>query len=87
MKDKMNIEITELFMAKAGRGKNSWDNCFHGTIKRSTDKDGNPIVFGKINVNDQIIQASAKDQWELGEKLDELVLFELNRDKFLSVIN
>ena len=81
----MNIEITEIFMAKAG--KTGWDKCFHGTIKRSHDNDGNPIVYGKIKVNDQIIQASAKDQWELGEKLDELVLFELNRDKFLSVIN
>jgi len=58
----MNIEITEIFMAK--EGKNGWDNCFHGTIKRSTDENGNPIVYGKIKVNDQIIQASAKDQWE-----------------------
>ena len=75
MEKRMNIEITEIFMAK--EGKNGWDNCFHGTIKRSTDADGNPIVYGKIKVNDQIIQASAKDQWELGEKLDELVLFAL----------
>ena len=72
----MNIEITEIFMAKAG--KNGWDNCFHGTIKRSTDENGNPIVYGKIKVKNQIIQASAKDQWEPGEKLDELVLFALN---------
>jgi len=74
----MNIEITEIFMAKAGKGKDSWDQCFHGTIKRSTDKNGNPIVYGKIKVNDQIIEATAKDQWELGEKLDEMVLFALN---------
>ena len=87
MEKKMNIEITEIFMAKAGKGKASWDNCFHGTIKRCRDENDNPIVYGKIKVNDQIIQASAKDQWELGEKLDELVLFELNRDKFLSIIN
>lgn len=85
MKEKMKIEITELFMAKAG--KRGWDKCFHGTIKRSTDKNDNPVVYGKIKVNDQIIQASAKNQWELGEKLDEMVLFELNRDKFLSIIN
>lgn len=76
MEKPMNIEITEIFMAKAG--KNGWDNCFHGTIKRSTDKNGNPIVYGKIKVNDQFIEASAKDQWELGEKLDEMVLFALN---------
>lgn len=76
MEKRMNIEITEIFMAKAGR--NGWDNCFHGTIKRSNDENGNPIVYGKIKVNDQIIQASAKDQWELGEKLDDLVLYALN---------
>ena len=65
-------------MAKAGKGKASWDNCFHGTIKRSTDENGDPIVFGRIKVNDQIIEATAKDQWELGEKLDEMVLVILN---------
>jgi len=76
MEKPINIEITEIFMAKAG--KNGWDNCFHGTIKRRVDKNGNPIVYGKIKVNDQIIEATAKDQWELGEKLDEMVLFALN---------
>ena len=85
MKEQMKIEITELFMAKAG--KNGWDKCFQGTIKRCRDEYGNPIVYGKINVNGRTIQASAKDQWELGEKLDQLVLFEVNRDKFLSIIN
>lgn len=76
IKTTLNIEITEIFMAKAG--KNGWDKCFYGTIKRSRDKNDNPIVYGKIKVNDQIIQASGKDQWELGEKLDELVLYALN---------
>ena len=85
MEKQLNIEITELFMAKAG--KNGWDKCFHGTIKRCRDEHGNPIVYGKIKVGERTIQASAKDQWELGEKLDEMVFFEVNRDKFLSIIN
>ena len=72
MKDKKDhLEITELFMAKAG---NDWSRCFHGTIKRLVDAKGNPFVFGKIKVNDGYIIASARDQWELGEKLDKLVL-------------
>ena len=77
MSKQLNIEITEIFMAKAG---NDWNKCFHGIIKRSRDKDGNLFVYGKIKVNDSTIEATAKDQWELGEKLDELVLFVLNKD-------
>jgi len=75
MKKKLNIELTELFMAKAG--KNGWDNCFYGTIRR-----GDGIVWGNIKVNDGFIIASAKDQWELGEKLDELVLVNLKSNQF-----
>jgi hypothetical protein len=70
MKEKMNIGIEELFMAKAG--KNGWDKCFYGIIRR-----GDGIVHGKIKIGDGYIVASAKDQWELGEKLDELVLVNL----------
>ena len=62
-------------MAKAG--KNGWDNCFHGYITRGTDEDGNPVVHAKIKMGTGYIVASAKDQQELGEKLDELVLANL----------
>lgn len=78
MKKDMKIEITEIFMAKAG--KNGWDRCFHGTIRRERDADGNPVVYGKIKVNDGYIYASAKDQWELGEKLDDMVLMILDNE-------
>lgn len=71
-----NIEITELFMAKAG--KQGWDRCFHGTITRETDRNGNPVVRGKIKVNDGYIYAQAKDQKKLGDKLDEMVLMILD---------
>lgn len=70
------IVISEIFMAKAG--KKGWDRCFHGTIRRETDADGNPIVYGKIKVNNGYIIASAKDQWELGDKLDTIVLLVLD---------
>ena len=70
MKDKTKIELTEIFMAKAG--KNGWDNCFHGTITR-----GKGIVHGRIKMGTGFIVATGKDQWELGEKLDELVLANL----------
>ncbi len=73
MKDR--FEITEIFMAKAG---NDWNRCFHGTIRRERDENGNPIVYSKIKVNDCVIYASAPDQWELGDKLDEMVLLILD---------
>ncbi len=75
---KWNVQfiITELFMAKAGR--KGWDRCFHGTIRRETDADGNPVVYGKIKVKDGFVYTQAKDQWKLGERLDEMVLMVLD---------
>jgi hypothetical protein len=73
-KDK--LEITELFMAKAG--KHSWDRCFYGTIKRETRADGNTIVYGKIKVLDGFVCAMAATQEKLGDRLDELVLMVLD---------
>ena len=70
MKKQVNIEITELFMAKAG--KTGWDNCFHGTIRR-----GDGIVWGRIEIGNGYIVANAKNQWELGDKLDEMVMANL----------
>ena len=70
-KKELIIQITELFMAKAG--KNDFTRCFHGTIKREKDENGKPVVRGKIKVNDCYIWAEAEDQWKLGEMLDEMV--------------
>jgi len=77
MSKKDNISITEIFMAKAG---NDWNRCFHGTIRREHDENGNPVVYGKIKINDCFIYASAPNQWELGTKLDQLVLLILDYD-------
>jgi len=80
MSGKTNINITEIFTAKAGKGMKGFDRCFHGTIRREVDDNDNPVVFGKIDVNDCEIYATAKDQWELGDKLDELVIMILDHD-------
>lgn len=78
MEKKLNIQITEIFMAKAG--KTGWDRCFHGTIRREKDENGNPVVMGKIKVKDGFIYAKANDQWELGEMLDDMVLMILDHN-------
>jgi len=74
------IGLTEIFMAKAGKGNKGFDRCFHGTINREIDEDNKPFVFSKIDVNDGYIIARGNDQWELGDKLDELVLLVLDHD-------
>jgi hypothetical protein len=73
----LNIQLSEIFMAKAGR--NGWDRCFHGTIKREADSEGNPIVHAKIKVKGGFIYARASDQWVLGDMLDEMVLMILDK--------
>jgi hypothetical protein len=81
--NKSKVEITEIFMAKAGIGMKGYDRCFHGTIKRESDENGNPIVRGKIlvknNVHNGYIYAMAEDQWKLGDKLDELVILVVDK--------
>ena len=79
------IQITELFMAKAGR--HGWDRCFHGTIQRLVDDEGQPYVFGKIKMKDGFISARAKDQWELGVNMDEIVLMVLDFGLHCSLVN
>lgn len=62
-------------MAKAA---NDWTRCYHGTIRRETDDDGNPICYGKIKIGDGYIITRARDQWELGDRLDAMVLMILD---------
>ena len=74
-KKKIEIKLTELFMAQADKHR-----CFYGTIKRENDALGNPVVYGKIKVNDGYIYAKAGNQDELGSKLDSLVILVLDYD-------
>ena len=81
-KDKLKIEITELFMAKV-----DWNRYFTGTIKREWDADKNPVFRSKIYVKndkyDEIIYSEATDrdknqtveqlQDQLGTQVDEML--------------
>lgn len=64
---KDRFEFTELFVAQVNK-----DVMFYGTIIRSVEPGGNPVVFGRINVCDVYISSRAVDQFGLGIKLDEL---------------
>ena len=75
-------------MAKRGKGFEA--ECFYGTIRRERDDEGNPIVYGRIKIGEGYIVANGKDQWDLGEKLDQLVIANLNikvYDKNLASLN
>lgn len=78
-KKDLKLEITELFMAKAG---NDFSRCFYGTIKRGKSIDDTPFVFGKILVEKELhnahIYSRANEQSVLGKKLDEFVLLILD---------
>lgn len=75
-----SIQITELFLAKAGRGLKGFDRRFYGTIKREKTEDGEDFVFSKIRVNDGYIYSAAKDQYVLGDNLDQLVILILDNN-------
>ena len=66
-KSKDRFEISELFMAMAGK-----DRCFTGIIKRLKDTLGNPFVFSRIVVNDGLLCARETDQKKLGDNVDEM---------------
>lgn len=72
------FEITELFMVKAGL--KDWSRRFLGTIKRDKDSDGNPILCGKVVVNDCVIYAQADNEELLGERLDEMCKLVLDQE-------
>ena len=71
--DPNKLEITELFMAQA-----DVDRRFFGIIKRLTDDSGNRYCYSEIKVNSGTIYARAKDQDQLGRRLDELCIMVLD---------
>jgi len=64
-KSKDRFEITELFMAMAGK-----DRCFTGIIKRLKDAEGNPFVFSRIVMPNGLLCARETEQIALGKNLD-----------------
>ena len=69
------IEITELFLVKAG---NDYNRTFIGQIYRETAKEGKSIVRGSIQVTDGKLWSTAETQEELGNYLDDLCSMKLD---------
>lgn len=68
MKKLPKIEITELFLAKK-----NWKEIFVGTLTRDRYEDGSEQIYAEIPVNEFIINATAPNKDELGDKLDDMV--------------
>jgi hypothetical protein len=88
VKKKINLEITELFLAKAGRS--DYTRCFMGTIRREADENGILILISRVPVNkygfNEVVISSASFpgmnpedvEKQLGDQLDEMVLMMLD---------
>jgi hypothetical protein len=65
---KLLVEVTEIFVSKACKHKIFW-----GTITRTIDDFGNPVVFSRILMDDDgLLCAQASDQKELADNLNSM---------------
>ena len=71
------IQITELFLVKAG---NDFTRTFLGEIRREVDEDGNPIVTGKVIVQEGFIWSKASSQEALMKNMDDICMMKLDED-------
>ena len=69
----LNIEITELFMAKAG--KKDWTRRYMGTITREKDDKGNEIsASGRISMDNRAeLWSKAESQESMAENMDGII--------------
>jgi len=71
MMKKINIEITELFMVKAG---GDWHRRFMGEIV----KENAGTIRGNVVVNEGKIWSAAENEEQLGKNLDDICLMKLD---------
>lgn len=68
-----DIIITELFLIKA-----DWQRTFIGSIRREADSEGNPVLSGKVIVQEGMIWSMSSDEEELRNNLDDICLMKLD---------
>jgi hypothetical protein len=72
-KEKLNLEITELFLVKS-----KWDRTFFAEIVRDKTEDGKTINRGSVVVNEGKIWSAGETQDELGYYLDDICTMKLD---------
>jgi hypothetical protein len=75
MKKQLNIEITELFMVKAG---GDWRRRFMGTIVRQKAGSDKISIRGSVIINEGKIWSAAENEEQLGVYLDDLATLKLD---------
>jgi hypothetical protein len=68
-----NLIITELFLVKA-----DWQRTFIGSIKRTIDLNGIPVVFGEAIIQDGKIWSKAINQEVLMKSMDDICIMKLD---------
>lgn len=63
---KPKIVITELYLIKA-----DWNRTFMGEIRRDVTDEGEPVIYGVVDINDKKVWGLARDQKELSKLLDD----------------
>lgn len=76
-RNQLDLEIVELFLVKCG---NDWTRTYMATLRRDIDADGNPIIYGKVEIDGYIVKCLGKTEEEIGDTLDSICEFILNSD-------
>jgi len=74
-KEKSELRLTELFMAKAG-----WNRCFIGSLTRNKDPEGKELLCCTVDIKKSTIICQADDRVELGKQLDVMCILVLDYD-------
>lgn len=74
------MEITELFMVKV-----DWDRTYMGTISRFNQDDGIQTIYGKVEINNNVIICLANDEQSIGLKMDLMAKFILDHYSYLNL--
>lgn len=70
-----DIEIVEMYLVKCG---NDWSKTFMGQLERGMDADGNPIIYGKVEIEGYIVKCTGTTEEDIGDTLDSLCDLILN---------
>jgi hypothetical protein len=75
-KESSNLIITELFLVKA-----DWTRTYLGEIRREVDSDGNPLLMGKVTVDEGQIWSMANcDDEILRKNMDDICKMKLDKN-------
>ena len=76
-KNQLDLEIVEMFLVKCG---NDWTRTYMAQLSRGLDACGNPIIYGKVEIEGFTVRSTGKTEEEIGENLDAICDLILNSE-------